>query len=147
PALANIEGTALAYTAGEAATAITQSLTATDIDSATLVGATASFSNNFVPAEDALAFANTPNITGSVNSATRVVQLTGTDTVDNYQAALRSVTYIDTNLLPTASLRTVAFQVDDGFAFAHASNTVTRDINVQRHIAPVLANIEGSPLA
>jgi hypothetical protein len=147
PVLANIEASPLAYTAGQVATAITQSLTATDSDSSTLVGATVSITSNFVSSEDVLAFTNTANITGSYNSTTGVLTLSGTDTVANYQTALHNVTYSDSSLLPTASTRTVTFQVDDGFSVNNLSNTETRNINVTQHVAPVLSNIEGTTLA
>ncbi len=42
---------------------------------------------------DTLNFTNTAHITGSYNAATGVLTLVGTDTVVDYQAALRSVTY------------------------------------------------------
>jgi trimeric autotransporter adhesin len=42
---------------------------------------------------DTLNFTNTAHITGSYNAATGVLTLVGTDTVADYQAALRSVTY------------------------------------------------------
>src|SRR6185295_10944806 len=40
--------------------------------------------------------------------------LTGTDTVANYQAALRSVTYADTSDNPSAAPRTVTIIANDG---------------------------------
>ena len=47
---------------------------------------------NFVSG-DTLSFINTVNITGSYNSATGVLTLTGSDSVANYQAALRSIKF------------------------------------------------------
>ncbi|WP_188618992.1 hypothetical protein, partial [Cysteiniphilum litorale] len=40
--------------------------------------------------------------------------LTGTDTLANYQTALRSVTYQNTSLAPSELSRTVSFKVNDG---------------------------------
>ena len=53
--------------------------------------------------------------------------LSGVDTVADYQAALRAVTYVDSSLTPTSGVRTLSFQVDDCQA---ASNVVTRQIIV-----------------
>ena len=75
-----------------------------------------------------LSFASTANITGSWNAATGTLNLTGIDTVADYQAVLRSVTYIDTSSNPSGATRTVSFEVNDGLA---ESNVVTRNIAVQ----------------
>jgi subtilase family serine protease len=147
PVLSNIETTTLAYTAGQAPTAVTSSLTVTDSDSATIAGATVTISAGFVSTEDVLGFVSQNGISGSYNAATGVLTLTGTSSVANYQTALQSVTYSDTNLLPTAGTRTVTFQVDDGAANHNLSNTQSRNIAVARHVAPVLANIETTTLA
>ena len=53
-------------------------------------------SANYVNGQDLLAFTNTANIT-AFNAVTGTLTLTGTDTVANYQTALRSVTYADTS--------------------------------------------------
>ena len=73
-----------------------------------------------VLAEDVLAFSNTAAITGVYAAGT--LTLTGSDTVANYQAALRTVTYNDTNVRnTTATTRTVSITVNDGTS---SSNTV-----------------------
>jgi large repetitive protein len=61
---------------------------------------------------------------------TGVLTLSGADTLANYQAAIESVTYLNTSEDPSADTRTVSLQVDDGQAANHASNTVTRDVGV-----------------
>ena len=63
-----------------------------------------------------LGFTNQNGITGSYNAGTGVLTLTGTTTVANYQAALRSVTYANTSDNPSAPTRTISFQVNDGDA-------------------------------
>ena len=68
-------------------------LTVTDPDSTQIQGATVAISRASSPAEDELAFANQLGITGSYNDTTGVLTLTGTATVADYQAALRTVTY------------------------------------------------------
>src|SRR6185503_18829054 len=101
----------LAYTENAGAVAIDPGLTVTDGDSTNLVGATVSITAGFVSAQDTLAFTNQLGITGSYNSGTGVLTLTGTTTVANYQTALRSVTYANSSENPTAS-RTVTFSAD-----------------------------------
>ncbi|MEZ5658203.1 MAG: hypothetical protein R3E83_06635 [Burkholderiaceae bacterium] len=95
-----------------------------------------------------LVFVDTANITGSWNAATGVLALSGADTLASYQAALRSVTYQNLSDDPSTLTRTVAFAVDDGAGANSSSNTLTRDITVTAvNDAPVLAAIEGTPLA
>ena len=147
PVLAGIEAGTIAYTAGEGAVAITNSLTVSDSDSTTIASATVAISTGLVSAEDVLSFTNQNGITGSYNSGTGVLTLTGVTTVANYQTALRSVTYTDSNLLPVASTRTVTFQVNDGYVVNNLSNTQSRNISVTDHVAPVLANIEPGTIA
>ena len=70
-----------------------------------------------------LGFANTANITGNWNAATGILTLSGSDTLADYQAALRAVTYQDTSANPNTATRTVSFEVNDGLG---DSNVVTR---------------------
>ena len=146
PVLANMEAAALAYSEGQAATIITGLTTVTDVDNTTLTGATISISAGYLNTEDVLAFTNTPNITGTWTAATGILTLTGTTTVANYQSAIQSITYQNTNNNnPSTTTRTVSFQVNDGVAL---SNIVVRNINVTPvNDAPVLANMEAAALA
>jgi large repetitive protein len=120
----------LAYTEDDGATAIAPALTVTDVDTATLTTASVVISANYVNGEDVLGFTNTANITGSFNAATGTMTLTGTDTVANYQAALRSVTYTDTSENPSTTSRTVTFTVDDGQSVNHLSAGSNHTITV-----------------
>ena len=106
PILAGIEADSLAYTQGDPATAITSALTVSDAEASVLVGATVWISGSFQSGEDVLAFANTASITGNWNAATGALTLTGSDTLADYQAALQSVTYMDTSLDPSSATRT-----------------------------------------
>jgi hypothetical protein len=104
-------------------------VTVSDVDSPNLAGATMSITGNFQTTEDVLAFANTANITGVYSAATGVLTLTGSDTVANYQAALRTVTYNDTAGSPNAATRTISFQVDDGAGPPNnLSNVATKSV-------------------
>ena len=146
PVLASIEAGALTYTEGDVATAITATTTVNDVDNTTLTGATVWISAAYVNTEDVLAFTNTPNITGTWTAATGILTLTGTTTVANYQSAIQSITYQNTNnSTPSTTTRTVSFQVNDGAAL---SNIVARNINVTPvNDAPLLANMEAAALA
>jgi hypothetical protein len=124
----NTSSGALAYTEDDGPKAVDSGVTVADPDSANLTGAVVKIASGFSSSEDALAFTNTANITGSYDSGTGVLTLTGTDTVANYQAALRSVTYENSSANPSTTTRTVSFKVtDDGSA---DSNTATRNIDV-----------------
>lgn len=109
PILQNLESTSLYYTPGQPAAAVTSTLTVTTPLSIT--GATVRIDAGY-QAGDVLTFANTANITGTYNAATRTLSLTGTDTAENYQAALRSIKYASTS--QSAASRSVSFQVTDG---------------------------------
>jgi VCBS repeat-containing protein len=130
PVLAAIENTALAYTENDAATSVSSTLTLTDSDSTNLTGATVQITSNCTNPQDVLSFTTAGNISGSYTAASCLMTLSGTDTVANYQAALRAVKYSNTSNGPSALTRTVTFQADDGAAVNHASSTVTRDITV-----------------
>jgi hypothetical protein len=111
------------------ADAIAPNLTAADVDT-NIAGATVQITGNYQNGQDVLSFTNTPNITGSFDTSTGKLTLSGSDTPGNYQAALRSVKYANTSDAPNTATRTVSFQADDGQGANHASNTVTRDIGV-----------------
>ena len=118
-----------------------------DVDSATLVGATVSITSNLASAEDVLGFTNQNGITGSYNSATGVLTLSGTSSVANYQAALASVTYFNSSDNPSGLTRTLSFQADDGSASNHLSNVATTTVSVTPvNDAPVV-NAHGGSLA
>jgi VCBS repeat-containing protein len=128
----------LSYTENQAATAIDTVLTASDADSADLVSATVSITANFAAGQDVLGFTNQNGITGSYNSATGVLSLSGASSVASYQAALRSVTYFNSSDNPSTATRTISYQVDDGAAANHASNVVTATVAVTA-VAPIAA--------
>ncbi len=98
-----------------------------DVDSTTLTGATVQITANYVNGQDILAFVNTANITGTFDAPSGTLTLTGTDTLANYQAALRSVTYANSSNDPSTSARTVSWIANDG---SDPSNTATSTITV-----------------
>ena len=135
------------YAKNAPATAIKADLTLADVDSATLTGATVSITANFAAGQDVLGFANQSGITGSYNAATGVLTLSGTATVAQYQAALRSVTYSNSSASPSTAVRTVSFQADDGQAANHASNVATSTVTVTVPSPPVITSNGGGATA
>ncbi len=141
PVIANVETTPLPYAPNAAATVITSALTLTDLDNVNLTGATVWISTGF-QSGDALVFSNTANITGVYNSGNGTLTLSGTDTVANYQTALRSVTYASST--SSAAARRVSYQVNDETA---PSNVTNRRIGGEAQLVGTTVNVYGSPLA
>ena len=133
------EAGALNYTEGDPATSITGT-TAITSSVTNLDTAVVQITRNYQNGQDVLAFTNTLAITGSWDTVTGKLKLSGTDTWQNYQAALRSITYQNTSQNPSTLQRTVSFTVSIG---SFNSNTVTRNVSVTAvNNAPVLAAIE-----
>ncbi|WP_144113871.1 DUF4347 domain-containing protein [Paraburkholderia sp. BCC1886] len=118
--------------AASAPITIDSGLSVTDIDSATLVSGAVSVSGGFHPGEDVLAFnpsAASGDIVGTYDASTGVMTLTssGYATVAQWQAALDSITYVDTAVAPAGATRTISFSVNDG---TKNSVTATRVIDL-----------------
>ena len=120
-------GHTLNYTENQAATAFDTAITVTDADNANLASATVQITGGYVIGEDVLAFSNTAGITGTFDSVTGKLTLSGSDTVAHYQAALASVTYVNTSENPSGAPRTVTVIANDGTL---DSAPVTDTINV-----------------
>ena len=109
------------------AAVIDNTITVADTDNTSLASATVEITTNFVTGEDMLTFVNTANITGAYNVTNGVLNLTGTDTLAAYQAALRSVRYLNTSNTPSILPRTISWIGNDGVA---QSAPVTSTVNV-----------------
>jgi hypothetical protein len=142
PVVAGAGGT-LAYTEGDGPQVIDATLTVTDGDDTNIESATISLTGGFVSGEDVLAFTNTGTITGSYNPGTGVLTLMGTDTLANYEAALESLTYENTNTSnPNTGARTVSWVVNDGTT---SSAAVTSTITVAAvNDAPTTTDVSAS---
>ena len=90
PAIGDID--TLTYTENASATVIDSTVTLSDADDTEISGATTTISSGFTSG-DVLGFTDQNGISGSYDSSTGVLSLSGTATVATYQAALRSVTY------------------------------------------------------
>ena len=135
--IAGVETGFLPYAPNSVATAVTSTLQLSDLDNTTLTGATVTIGG--YKSGDLLQFTNTANITGSFDTTTGVLTLTGADTVANYQAALRSVTYVSTSADATA--RTIGFQVNDG---TDLSNVSTRVVGGVLQLVGTTLNVYGT---
>jgi Ca2+-binding RTX toxin-like protein len=126
PVITTATSTALSYIEN-ATTVIDSAITISDVDSVNLANATISITSGFVSSQDILSFTNQNGITGSYNSTTGVLSLTGNTTLANYQTALRSITYSNSSDNPNTTTRTISFQVNDG---SLNSSLKTRNINI-----------------
>jgi hypothetical protein len=143
PVVANVEPTSLEYIAGGGPKTLSSTVSVTDLDSTQLTGATIQFVVGYIKSEDQLEFADQGPIQGTFETDTGVLTLTGLDTPENYQTALRSITYRNSNGNPNLLPRSVSVSVtDDG---ALDSLALTREISVTRGNTPL--SISGLPLA
>ena len=129
-------GATLAYSENSSAAAIDATVTLSDVDDTQITGATVTLSSGFTSG-DTLGFSTQNGISGSYNSSTGVLTLSGSATVAQYQSALRTVTYSSSSEDPTtngsSSSRTVSWQVTDANsdgAGAENSSSVTSTINI-----------------
>jgi VCBS repeat-containing protein len=130
PVIAQPNSPTMAYVENQPATSIDAVLTLSDVDNATLSGAKVTISANFHFGQDVLSFTDQNGIVGSYDSETGVLTLSGTASVADYQAALRSVAYANSSDDPSADTRTIDYQVDDGAGAHNLSNTVTATVTV-----------------
>jgi hypothetical protein len=139
-------GGTLSYTENDAATPVHSTLTVSDPESNSITGASASVTSGFL-AEDALAWVDNngaDNVTLDVaNSDAQTIVLTGVDTDDNYQAALRAVTYFNSTEAPSTAARTVTFSATDDLS---ATGTGTRTIAVTSVDDPPVAVGDGATM-
>jgi gliding motility-associated-like protein len=102
---------------------------ANDVDNENLTSAVIGFRQpNFDPEHDVLLFANTPKITGVFDEDTGVLNLTGTATVAEYVAAIRSIQYNFEDFFEIIKIsRVVYVSLFDGNSF---SDEKERTINL-----------------
>ncbi|HET6607782.1 MAG TPA: hypothetical protein VFG62_13975 [Rhodopila sp.] len=135
-----VAGATATFMGGNPPATLDGGLTVVDPGSAVLVGATIAINGGFVLG-DMLDFTGTGSITGSYDTNTGVLTLSGTDTVADYQAALDSITYSfsPSNGDPTGggmgTGRSISWSVDDGF---NVSNLDSSTLSVV-HTPPTIA--------
>ena len=120
-------------------------MTVSDVDNSSLVSATVSVSGGFRSGEDVLGYvsgASYGNISGTYSAATGVLTLISpgaSATLEQWQAALRSVTYLNTSDIPNTSARTVTWVVNDGTA---SSAAVSKALTVNAVDDPPVATAQ-----
>jgi len=130
-------GGTVTFDGGGSPVALDSGLTVTDVDSGgVLSNATVTVGSGFLSG-DILNFSNQNNITGSYDTSTGVLTLSGQASIANYQAALESITYSfsPTDGDPTDggldTTRTIDWVVNDGSNSNGASNTGTSTLDVE----------------
>lgn len=141
PPILTTTGGTTAYTEDGPAVVIDPALTVSDIDSSTMSGATVALATAF--SGDELQFTDQAGITGSYDSGSGELTLSGTASVSAYQVALRSIRFRTVGDDPDTTMRTVRFAVRD----ATSSSTVERKNVTVRAVddAPVVSS--GATLA
>lgn len=142
----NMNGTSpLQYQEKDAATEVTPALTIQDVDSPNMTGAAIKITGNYQQGQDQLVFTNTAKIKGSWDVLTGTLTLAGVDTQANYEAALRTVKYLNSSNNPSTLTRTVSVTANDGLA---TSNVATRNITILAvNDAPLIATNESTALS
>ncbi|MCP1319268.1 DUF4347 domain-containing protein [Halomonas sp. 707B3] len=136
-------GGTTAFTEDGGAVVIDGSFTLSDVDTADMNGATITISDGFQAGQDTLSFTNQNGITGSYNSATGELTLTGTASAAQYQAAIRSITFSNESDNPSTANRTISITVSDG---TDNSNTATKTVSVAGgNDAPTATATGGTP--
>ncbi len=127
PVLSAMEVNPLVYITGDPFKIITSTVVLNDANDVDMDSASIKITTNFNANEDVLLFTTQNGITGNYTAATGVLKLSGTSTIANYQTALRSVKYQNTNAVAPNSSRNVTFTVNDGSV---NSNVSTRAITI-----------------
>lgn len=135
PVVATTAGST-SYTAQGSPVLVDTGLTIADSDSTTLSGATVTLAG--ATADETLDFTAGNGITGNYDADTGILTLTGTSTVANYQAALRSVTYANTGE-PAPTSRILTYAVTDGAAQSVPVSKAVAIGDVQANTAPELS--------
>jgi VCBS repeat-containing protein len=127
----------------QVATAITPALTLVDADSTTLLYAQAAkvqITANYHTGEDVLSFTDTALIHGVFTAADGALRLTAqagqSPTMADFEAALRSVKYLNTSDNPSVDARTVEFSVQDPDGTANGGQSISHSI-VTLNVTPV----------
>ncbi len=92
-----------------------------------LVGASLQITGGYLSSEDALGFAGLGTISGSWDSGTGTLTLSGTGTTAEWQDALRAVTYENISNNPVTAPRTITATISDGTV---TSATATRIVAI-----------------
>ncbi|MBN2165825.1 MAG: tandem-95 repeat protein [Marinilabiliaceae bacterium] len=118
----------LSFTENDTAKTLFSDFTIEDVDNTAITSATISFTNSsYSQTEDIINFTNQSSISGSWNSLTGVLTLTGNATQLAYQQAIRSITFENTSENPSILTKYVDITVSDGI---DQSNQVIKTIQI-----------------
>lgn len=133
PVLSGTESEPLLYCQHSGTATVTKSIAVSDPDNKTLVSAGIQIVKGYNRTEDQLIFKQMLNISGKWDQETGMLTLEGEATLADYQAALRSIAYQNTNPLQAAAgNRLISFVVSDG---EDVSNTAYREISVHGRVS------------
>ena len=136
-------GGSIGYTENDPATVIDNGIALGDIETSIFHGATVQITGHYASGQDVLGFTAQSGISGSWDASTGTLTLTGDASTAGYQAALRSVTYLNNSDNPDTNTRTVTFTISDGTT----PESLHRDITITAiNDAPTLTP-SGTPLA
>ncbi len=118
---------------------VSGALTISDTDSATIQSAIVTLTNRPDGNEEILEIGDTlTNISSSYNPSSGELKLSSTESIADYQTALRTVTYNNISDAPNTTDRLVTFQVYDGANYSEAVTSIVA-INAVND-APILDN-------
>ncbi|MGH2838052.1 MAG: Ig-like domain-containing protein [Thermoleophilaceae bacterium] len=135
----------LGYAENAGPVAVDPGLTVTEPDDGQqqIAGAVVRIGSSFTSAQDDLVFTGQSGITGVYDDSTGTLTLTGSASIESYQAALRTVAYRNTSDAPNTAARAVSFQVTDESSMA--SEQAQRIVTVTAvNDSPVLQTSAGS---
>ncbi len=134
------------YTESDTDVIIENSLIISDLDDISFEGATIVFIQGYDQVEDTLQFVDQNGITGSFDDGLGVLTLSGTASLSDYRAALRSIKYENLHagndgveVIDDPITRIIAFQLDDGTDQSNL-HSVSIDIDIAPNVAPVFVD-------
>ena len=144
PVVSGIETTSLEFVEGFQGVSVSSTIELADVDNQQLHSATVVIANNYSPNADVLMFSDVSAISGSWDSFAGILTLSGVDSVENYQTALRTIEFRNTNESPNVETRSIEFSVSDGET---VSNTQSRNVTViATNDAPAMNYFSGDSL-
>jgi VCBS repeat-containing protein len=140
PVLTDPSSSPVNYTENSPAVQLTNTISVSDVDNIQLISASIAITSGFQTTEDVLSFTAVGGISGSYNSSTGILSLTGTSTLANYQTILRSIKYNNTSENPTITDRIISFTVSDGSGSNPVSNIINKTVTITAVNDPPVAS-------
>ena len=123
--------TSQSFTEGDPPVLLAPSLAISDDTNDDIIGAQIAITNNYLSGTDSLAFTPQGAITGSFDVTNGVLSLSGYGTIEEYQAALRTVTFVNTGVEPGSEIRTIEISATD------FDNTTPTPVSMEVNVTPV----------